>query len=512
MCRRPPSSSVRAPRAALRGRPRVARAMAFSETNPAASSLPNGDCGRPRARPGGNRVTVVLGAQWGDEGKGKVVDLLAQDADIVCRCQGGNNAGHTVVVDSVEYDFHLLPSGIINPNVTAFIGNGVVIHLPGLFEEAEKNVQKGKGLEGWEKRLIISDRAHIAQWLSKLLNYFRLQKPKKLVMQRGQRTRVIVFDFHQAADGIQEQQRQEQAGKNLGTTKKGIGPVYSSKAARSGLRMCDLVSDFDDFSERFKVLANQYKSIYPTLEIDIEGELQKLKGYMERVKPMVKDGVYFLYEALHGPPKKILVEGANAALLDIDFGTYPFVTSSNCTVGGVCTGLGMPPQNVGEVYGVVKAYTTRVGIGAFPTEQDNEIGELLQMRGREFGVTTGRKRRCGWLDLVLLKYAHMINGFTALALTKLDILDVFTEIKVGIAYKLFGDIIPHFPANQEVLNKVEVQYKTLPGWNTDTSNARTFKELPVNAQNYVRFIEDELQVPVKWIGVGKSRESMIQLF
>ncbi|KAM9212509.1 adenylosuccinate synthetase isozyme 2 [Dugong dugon] len=456
--------------------------MSFAETNPAASSLPNGDCSRFRARPGGNRVTVVLGAQWGDEGKGKVVDLLSQDADIVCRCQGGNNAGHTVVVDSVEYDFHLLPSGIINPNVTAFIGNGVVIHLPGLFEEAEKNVQKGKGLEGWEKRLIISDRAH------------------------------IVFDFHQAADGIQEQQRQEQAGKNLGTTKKGIGPVYSSKAARSGLRMCDLVSDFGGFSERFKVLANQYKSIYPTLEIDIEGELQKLKGYMEKIKPMVRDGVYFLYEALHGPPKKILVEGANAALLDIDFGTYPFVTSSNCTVGGVCTGLGMPPQNVGEVYGVVKAYTTRVGIGAFPTEQDNDIGELLQTRGREFGVTTGRKRRCGWLDLVLLRYAHMINGFTALALTKLDILDMFMEIKVGVAYKLDGEIIPHFPANQEVLNKVEVQYKTLPGWNTDISNARTFKELPVNAQNYVRFIEDELQIQVKWIGVGKSRESMIQLF
>ncbi|KAL1786776.1 adenylosuccinate synthetase isozyme 2 [Sigmodon hispidus] len=339
--------------------------MSISESNTAAASLPNGDWGRPRAPPGGNRVTVVLGAQWGDEGKGKVVDLLAQDADIVCRCQGGNNAGHTVVVDSVEYDFHLLPSGIINPNVTAFIGNGVVIHLPGLFEEVEKNIQKGKGLDGWEKRLIISDRAHIV---------FDLIFTKQLM---------------------------------------GIGPVYSSKAARSGLRMCDLVSDFDGFSERFKVLANQYKSIYPTLEIDIEGELQKLKGYMERIKPMVRDGVYFLYEALHGPPKKILVEGANAALLDIDFGTYPFVTSSNCTVGGVCTGLGMPPQNVGEVYGVVKVYTTRVGIGAFPTEQDNEIGELLQTRGREFGVTTGRKRRCGWLDLVSLKYAHMINGFTA---------------------------------------------------------------------------------------------------
>uniref|UniRef100_UPI00398E82F5 adenylosuccinate synthetase isozyme 2 n=1 Tax=Pristiophorus japonicus TaxID=55135 RepID=UPI00398E82F5 len=430
----------------------------------------------------GNRVTVVLGAQWGDEGKGKVVDLLAQDADMVCRCQGGNNAGHTVVVDSVEYDFHLLPSGIINPNVIAFIGNGVVVHLPGLFEEAEKNKKKGKGLEGWEDRLIISDRAH------------------------------IVFDFHQAADGAQEQQRQQQAGKNLGTTKKGIGPVYSSKAARSGLRICDLLTDFDDFSERFKVLANQHMSMYPTLDVDVDGELEKLKGYVERIKPMVRDGVYFMYKALHGPEKKILVEGANAALLDIDFGTYPFVTSSNCTVGGVCTGLGIPPQNVGEVYGVVKAYTTRVGIGAFPTEQNNDIGELLQSRGSEVGVTTGRKRRCGWLDLVLLKYAHMINGFTALALTKLDILDVFTEIQVGVAYKVEEKVIPHFPANQEVLNRVEVQYVSLPGWNTSTAKSRTFEDLPANAQNYVRFIEGHLDVPVKWIGVGKSRELMIQLF
>ncbi|XP_063047552.1 adenylosuccinate synthetase isozyme 2 [Engraulis encrasicolus] len=430
----------------------------------------------------GNRVTVVLGAQWGDEGKGKVVDLLAQDADIVCRCQGGNNAGHTVVVDSVEYDFHLLPSGIINPKVTAFIGNGVVIHLPGLFDEAAKNESKGKGLQGWEKRLIISDRAH------------------------------IVFDFHQAVDGVQEQQRQQQAGKNLGTTKKGIGPVYSSKAARSGLRICDLMNDFQDFSERYKLLAQQYKSMYPTLEVDIDGELEKLKTYAERLRPMVRDGVYFMHEALHGTPQKILVEGANAALLDIDFGTYPFVTSSNCTVGGVCTGLGMPPQNVGEVYGVVKAYTTRVGIGAFPTEQSNETGELLQTRGREVGVTTGRKRRCGWLDLVLIKYAHMINGFTALALTKLDILDVLSEIKVGVAYKVDGEEIPHFPANQEVLQRVEVQYETLPGWNSDTSAARTFEELPENAQKYVQYVEERLGVPVKWIGVGKARESMIQLF
>ncbi|KAK1791091.1 hypothetical protein P4O66_002130 [Electrophorus voltai] len=416
----------------------------------------------------GNKVTVVLGAQWGDEGKGKVVDLLAQDADIVCRCQGGNNAGHTVVVDSVEYDFHLLPSGIINPKVTAFIGNGVVIHLPGLFEEAEKNVRKGK------------DCISI-----KIIALCHRRVP----------TLSTVFDFHQAVDGVQEQERQQQAGKNLGTTKKGIGPVYSAKAARSGLRICDLLSDFQQFSERYKNLAWQYKSMYPSLEIDIDGELEKLKAYVERIKPMVRDGVFFMYEALHGSPKKILVEGANAALLDIDFGTYPFVTSSNCTVGGVCTGLGMPPHNVGEVYGVVKAYTTRVGIGAFPSEQSNEIGELLQTRGKEVGVTTGRKRRCGWLDLVLVRYAHMINGFTAIALTKLDILDIFPEIKIGVAYKVDNESIPHFPANQEVLHRVEVQYVILPGWNSDTSAARTFEELPENAQKYVRFIEEHLGVP-----------------
>ncbi|KTG38745.1 hypothetical protein cypCar_00048045, partial [Cyprinus carpio] len=304
----------------------------------------------------GNKVTVVLGAQWGDEGKGKVVDLLATESDVVCRCQGGNNAGHTVVVDEKEYDFHLLPSGIISTKCTSFIGerrasqyktvklnpddrcfsfsnvsssagNGVVIHLPGLFEEIDKNEKKG--LKGWDKRLVISDRAH------------------------------IVFDFHQAVDGLQEVQRQAQEGQNIGTTKKGIGPTYACKASRTGLRICDLMADFSEFSTRVKNLVLQYQSMYPALKVDVEGELKKLKEYAERIRPLVRDGVYFMYDAIHGPPKKILVEGANAALLDIDFGTYPFVTSSNCTVGGVCTGLGIPPANIGDVYGVSKAYTTR---------------------------------------------------------------------------------------------------------------------------------------------------------
>ncbi|GAB5573213.1 adenylosuccinate synthetase isozyme 1 isoform X1 [Prionailurus iriomotensis] len=417
----------------------------MSGTRASSNDRPPGSGGVKRGRvqqeaaATGSRVTVVLGAQWGDEGKGKVVDLLATDADIISRCQGGNNAGHTVVVDGREYDFHLLPSGIINTKAVSFIGNGVVVHLPGLFEEAEKNEKKG--LKDWEKRLIISDRAH------------------------------LVFDFHQAVDGLQEVQRQAQEGKNIGTTRKGIGPAYSSKAARTGLRICDLLSDFDEFSARFKNLAHQHRSMFPTLEVDVEGQLKRLKGFAERIRPMVRDGVYFMYEALHGTPKKILVEGANAALLDIDFGTYPFVTSSNCTVGGVCTGLGIPPQNIGEVYGVVKAYTTRVGIGAFPTEQINRL-----------------------------------------ALTKLDILDALDEVKVGVSYKLNGKRIPYFPANQEILQKVEVEYETLPGWKADTTGARKWEDLPPQAQNYIRFVENHVGVAVKWVGVGKSRDSMIQLF
>nr|DBA14436.1 TPA: hypothetical protein GDO54_005408 [Pyxicephalus adspersus] len=427
----------------------------MSDTPATNDRSPPGTQKRPR-HDVGNKVIVVLGAQWGDEGKGKVVDLLAMDADIVCRCQGGNNAGHTVVVDGKEYDFHLLPSGIINSKAVSLIGNGVVIHLPGLFEEAEKNEKK-------------------------------------------------VCDFHQAVDGLQEVQRQAQDGKNIGTTKKGIGPTYSSKAARTGLRVCDLLANFDEFSSRFKNLAQQHQSMFPNLEIDVEGQLKKLKD---------KKSIFFRLSSygVRLPCVCCFIIPKTAASRETLRGTYPYVTSSNCTVGGVCTGLGIPPQNVGDVYGVVKAYTTRVGVGAFPTEQINDIGNLLQTKGHEWGVTTGRKRRCGWLDLVILKYAHMINGFTVLALTKLDILDSLDEIKVGIAYKLNGKRIPYFPANQEILQRVEVEYEVMPGWKSDTTSARKWEELPTNAQNYVRFVENQIGVPVKWVGVGKSRESMIELF
>ncbi|XP_037029385.1 adenylosuccinate synthetase [Bradysia coprophila] len=424
-----------------------------------------------------SKVTVVLGAQWGDEGKGKVVDMIATDVDVVCRCQGGNNAGHTVVVDGVEFDFHLLPSGIINEKCVSLIGNGVVIHLPGLFDELAKN--EAKGLHDWQNRLIVSDRAH------------------------------LVFDFHQQVDGLQEAEKAN-TGKSLGTTKKGIGPCYASKATRNGIRVCDLLGDFNLFSEKFSSIVSTYEKLFPTFKVDVDAELERYREYAEKLRPMVKDTINYLYHALKDG-RSVLVEGANAAMLDIDFGTYPYVTSSNCSIGGVLTGLGLPPQAIGDIIGVVKAYTTRVGDGPFPTEQLNDVGDLLQTRGAEIGVTTRRKRRCGWLDLPLLHYTGIVNGYTAICLTKLDILDTMAEIKVGVGYKIDGVKTDIYPGSISDLAKVEVEYKTLPGWQASTTNVREFQQLPRQAQAYVRFIEKELQVPVRWVGVGKGRESIINV-
>ncbi|XP_052697774.1 adenylosuccinate synthetase-like [Crassostrea angulata] len=430
---------------------------------------------KPRTDPT-HPVTVVLGSQWGDEGKGKIVDMIAANADICCRCQGGNNAGHTVVIGENAYDFHLLPSGIVNKKCTAVIGNGVVVHLPNLFEEIEKNA--AKGLEGWQDRLLISNRAH------------------------------LVFDVHQMVDGLQESGR----GKNvIGTTKKGIGPAYSSKATRNGLRVGDLVGDFSLFTEKFKKLIEYYQSHHDDLEVDVNKELERYKVLRNKVKPFVKDTIPYLAKAIKDG-KIILVEGAQSNVLDIDFGLYPYVTSSNCSIGGVCTGLGIPPHCLGDIVGVVKAYLTRVGSGGFPTELHNEIGEKLVNVGHEYGVTTGRKRRVGWLDIVMLRYSSMINGFSHLALTKLDVLDDFDEVKIGIAYEMDGKKnYDSFPALDEDLCRLEVEYLTLPGWKSDTSGARNFSELPQNAQNYVRKIEELVGVPVKWIGVGQARDSVIEV-
>jgi len=426
---------------------------------------------------GPNRVTVVLGAQWGDEGKGKVVDLLAEHMEVICRCQGGNNAGHTVVVGDKAYDFHLLPSGIIWPGAESLIGNGVVVHLPGFFEELEKNI--AKGLSGWEDRLKVSDRAH------------------------------LVFDFHQAVDGLQESDREGLKGTTkLGTTKKGIGPTYSSKMTRNGVRVTDLLDDFDSFANKFSILADNHMAAFPGLKVDKEAELERYRAMAERLRPLVIESISYLHQKL-AAGKKVLVEGANAAMLDIDFGTYPYVTSSNCSIGGVCTGLGIPPRFVGDVFGVVKAYTTRVGDGPFPTELLDDTGAFLQKEGHEFGVTTGRPRRCGWLDIPLLRYTNTVNGYTAVALTKLDILDKLEEIKIGVDYVKNGKKLDFYPSSELQFTGVSVEYVTMAGWKTSIVNCRKFEELPDAAQKYIQKIEQLLGLPVRWVGVGQSRDSMI---
>ncbi|KAH9980909.1 Adenylosuccinate synthetase [Lactifluus volemus] len=357
-------------------------------------------------------VTAVLGAQWGDEGKGKLVDILSADADVCARFAGGNNAGHTIIVPigpervPTTFAFHLLPCGLINPTVTGIIGSGVVVHLPSFFKEFEALEAQGLNCAG---RLLISDRAH------------------------------LVFDFHQIVDGLKEV---ELGGSSIGTTKKGIGPAYSAKASRSGLRVHHL---FDPtFADKFrKVVEGRYKR-YGHFEYDTEGEIERYKGLAERLRPFVIDSIVYVHEAL-ARGKRILVEGANALMLDIDYGTYPYVTSSSTSAGGICTGLGIPPRGIGKMIGVVKAYTTRVGGGPFPTEQLNEIGTHIQRIGKEIGTTTGRFRRCGWLDLVVMRHSCLINGYDTLNLTKLDILDGFEEVKVGVKYVLNGNELPGFP-------------------------------------------------------------------
>jgi len=422
-------------------------------------------------------VTAVLGAQWGDEGKGKLVDILSADVDICARFAGGNNAGHTIIVpvgpDRVKttFAFHLLPSGLINPAVTGIIGPGVVVHLPSFFQEFDTLREKGLDCTG---RLFISDRTH------------------------------LVFDFHQIVDGLKEV---ELGGSSIGTTKKGIGPAYSAKASRSGLRVHHLLDS--TFADKFrKIVEGRYKR-YGYFEYDTEGEIERYKGLAERLRPFVIDSVVYMHQAL-STGKRILVEGANALMLDIDYGTYPYVTSSSTTVGGVCTGLGIPPRRIGKVIGVMKAYTTRVGGGPFPTEQLNDIGVHFQEIGCEFGTTTGRRRRCGWLDLVVMKHSCQINGYDTLNLTKLDILDDLEEIKVAVKYLVDGKELVGFPADLEKLKAVEVSYVTLPGWKVSTGAVTSYGELPENCKKYVKFIEEYLKVAIEWIGVGPGRESMIR--
>ncbi|KAI1616913.1 adenylosuccinate synthetase [Exophiala viscosa] len=454
-------------------------------------------------------VTLVLGSQWGDEGKGKLVDILASSASMVCRAAGGNNAGHTIVVNGTTYDFHILPSGLINPSCKInLIGTGCVVHIPSFFKELK--ALEEKGLQGVRERILISDRAHVC------------------------------FDLHGVVDGVAEDKSKTiEGGKGMiGTTRKGIGPCYSDKVARRGVTFWMLVNEEQRWQKRLRDLEAGYRKLYGDAALqgyDVEDEIKKLRDYRTELQQYVVSQTPLLAQAVGGqgiatatsngdaarPGPNVLIEGANALLLDIDHGTYPYVTSSNTGLGGVFTGLaGLSPRALAapgsNIVGVVKAYTTRVGSGPFPTELDPSIsevdadyGERLQRIGREFGVTTGRKRRCGWMDLVLVKYSTAVNCYTQINLTKLDVLDDFEEIRVATAYKIDGQDQDVFPADLDALERVEIVYKTFKGWQTSTTGCKTFESLPQQAREYVEYIEREVGIPIKWIGTGPRREDMI---
>ncbi|KAB8238300.1 hypothetical protein ETB97_011719 [Aspergillus alliaceus] len=419
-------------------------------------------------------VSIVLGSQWGDEGKGKITDMLAQQATLCCRAAGGHNAGHTIVHGNKTYDFHILPSGLISPGCINLIGAGTVFHVPSFFKELASLEEKG--LEGASKRIFISDRAHVC------------------------------LDLHSVVDGLEEAKL---GGRKVGTTGKGIGPCYSDKASRRGIRVGE-IQDEALFERKLRSLEAGYRARFGELEYNVEEEIERFKEYRKLLGPYIVDQLAFLQKYKDSP--STLVEGANALMLDLDHGTYPFVTSSSTGLGGAMQALSLNPTSIKSIIGVVKAYTSRVGSGPFPSEQINEAGEKLQSVGREFGVTTGRRRRCGWLDLVVCRYSQAINHYTALNLTKLDVLDDFDEIKVGVAYILPDGTRTEntVPADSEVLEKVQVEYVTLPGWKSNTMGVKKYEDLPANARAYIEYIERELGgVPVKWIGTGPARDDMI---
>lgn len=418
--------------------------------------------------------TTILGAQWGDEGKGKLVDILSADFDIVARATGGANAGHTVYVkdgDQVKkVVFHLLPSGLLHEHIQCVIGNGLVLHIPSMFEEIES--MKAQGFDV-ESRVKISDRV------------------------------ALLFDYHKLIDGAQEDSKGTQ---KVGTTRRGIGPAYADKMSRRGLRLCDL-AHWDSFAQKHRANVAWHQKVYG-FDYDIETELKFYEGIRDRLLAMMVDGALVLDEAL-AAGKKVLVEGANATLLDIDHGTYPFVTSSSPSVGGVFTGTGLAPRDLGDNIGIVKAYMTRVGSGPFPTELMDSLGDAIREAGGEYGSTTGRPRRCGWFDVPMTKYSVRLNGFTALNLTKLDVLDELDEIKLAVDYRLNGKDLKSIPASLEDLARVEVVWETLPGWKTSLKEVTSWDALPENAKKYVLRLEELLGCPLKYIGVGQRRDQLL---
>ncbi|MBR0261227.1 MAG: adenylosuccinate synthase [Selenomonadaceae bacterium] len=421
-------------------------------------------------------TVVISGAQWGDEGKGKIVDYLAAQADTVVRFQGGSNAGHTVTVGSEEYKLRLLPSGILYKGTTCVIGNGVVVDPQCLIEEID-NMQ-ARGVDTANIR--VSNRAH------------------------------VVLPWHKLFDELGEELR----GTNkIGTTKRGIGPCYIDKADRIGIRVCDLI-DREEFSAKvrgvIKIKNLILEKVYNHAPLDAEEIIREYEVYADRIRPFVCDTISLLNEQIDAG-KKILFEGAQATMLDIDYGTYPYVTSSHPISGGVGIGAGVPPKKIDTVVGVVKAYCTRVGEGPFPTEQLNEIGDKLRTAGHEFGTVTGRPRRTGWLDACVVKYAGQLSGTDYMAITRLDILDDFDEIKMCTAYKIDGEIINEIPASLKVLAKVEPVYETFAGWKTDISKIRRYEDLPANAKKYLERMAQVTGIAVGIVSVGPNRDQTIVL-
>ncbi len=417
-------------------------------------------------------VNVVLGAFYGDEGKGKVIDYLSKDAKYAVRFSGGNNAGHTIEVDGKKFAFHLLPSGILNKNIKAILGNGVVVDPKVLLEEIANLKENGYAVDN----LYISEKAH------------------------------VILPYHIILDGLLEEIR----GKNkIGTTKRGIGPAYCDKFERCGIRMEDFVGEnFKELLETNIKNKNVILKAYGYEELDFEKVYDEYSAYAKEIKQYVCDATTMLHNAIKNN-ENILCEGAQATLLDIDFGSYPYVTSSNPTIGGVLTGTGIGARYIGEVYGVIKAYSSRVGEGPYVTEQVNEIGDKIRELGHEYGTTTKRPRRCGWLDLVALNYAVMVNGLTGIALNHLDTIGKLDKIKLCVAYKYKGKETTDFRTNLEFLQNSEAVYEEFDGNFGDISNCKTYEELPENARKYIERIEELTGTPVKFIGTGAARENII---
>jgi len=416
-------------------------------------------------------VTAIIGCQWGDEGKGKVVDLFSQEADVVVRVQGGANAGHTIVVDGTQYILHLIPSGILNPKAVCIIGQGVVIDPAVLIGEIALLTKLGVDLR---KRLFVSNRAH------------------------------LVMPYHKVLEKLKEE---EAKGGKIGTTGRGIGPTYMDKAARSGIRVVDLLKPErlkEKIVQNINAVNRILNGVYHAPEMEAEAIAQDYLKFDTEIDPFITDTGALLNQFLR-EHKRVIMEGAQGTMLDIDVGTYPYVTASNTTAGGVCTGSGIGPTKIDKVVGIAKAYTTRVGSGPLPTELPEAEGNRLREKGKEFGATTGRPRRCGWFDSVVVRFASEVNGVDELAITKLDVLDDLPKIRVCTGYKHQGKLLKYFPADLEILGEVEPAYEELLGWEADTVSARSFGELPPNAQKYLNRLEALVGVPIRLVSVGADR-------